>query len=116
MHFKQLMKIGFRSALVIGLLAGSSIARAGEQPAWTNQVERLSYSIGMNIGMNIKQSGFEVDVNKMTEAVKDVLAGRELKLTEAEAREVFNEQQRLVRAKQMEARMAIAKKNREDGE
>jgi len=36
--------------------------------------EKLSYSIGFDIGTSIKRNGVDVDVNIVTKAIKDVLS------------------------------------------
>ena len=53
------------------------------------QKEMVSYGVGMTFGNQIKRASFEVDVDVVAKAIKDVLAGGELKYTEAQVREAI---------------------------
>ena len=59
----------------------------------------MSYAIGMNIGNSIKRGGVELDVNTMSGAIKDVLAGRTMRLTDQQAQESMRLYQMEARAK-----------------
>src|SRR5262245_56046200 len=59
--------------------------------AFSNQTDRVSYSFGMFIANNfIKRNGIEVDVDVLSQGIKDVLAGRELKISDQQAQEILN--------------------------
>src|SRR5438874_2760114 len=101
------MKIAFKVVLAVGL--GIALVHPGfgadqKKPAevkppakegkaasnekkseFKDDKERESYSIGMSIGNSIKSGGVDLDLDVMLGAMKDVLAGRELKLTDKEA-------------------------------
>ena len=50
-----------------------------------SEIEKLSYSLGVNIGMSMKPQGIEeVDVELLSQAIKDVLEGNELKMDSEE--------------------------------
>jgi FKBP-type peptidyl-prolyl cis-trans isomerase FklB len=76
----------------------------------------MSYSIGMNIGTSMKRGGVDLDVDVLTSAIKDVLAGREPKLTEQQAQEAMREYQKEARAKHEETQKKAAEKNKKEGE
>jgi FKBP-type peptidyl-prolyl cis-trans isomerase FklB len=80
------------------------------------QKERWSYAIGANIGSNIKRGGVDLDVDVMAGAIKDMLAGKDSKLTELQAQEAFKSYQTESRAKQDEMRKQSAEKNKKAGE
>ena len=80
------------------------------------QKEHVSYAIGMNIGTNIKRGGVDLDVDVISDAIKDVLAGRDLKLTEQQAQEAMRSYQVEARAKQGEMQKQAAEKNKKEGE
>src|SRR5207244_93164 len=75
-------------AASLGVALLQLIAQAEDKPTkspsspngLTNQQEKVSYAVGMNFGNYLKRMGAEVDVDVLTAAVKDVLAGREMKL------------------------------------
>ena len=116
------MAVGFGVALL------QLSAAAQEKPAATNaatnapklspqeQKERWSYAIGMNIGNSIKRGGVELDVDTMAAAMKDILAGKEPKITDQQAQEAFRSYQMESRSKQEEMRKQTAEKNKKAGE
>jgi FKBP-type peptidyl-prolyl cis-trans isomerase len=124
------MRNGFRIAMAVGF--GVALlqlpAAAQNKPVAMNvdtnapklspqeQKERWSYAIGANIGSNIKRGGIDLDVDVMTAAIKDMLAGKESKLTEQQAQEAFRTYQTASRAKQDEMRKQLAEKNKKAGE
>jgi FKBP-type peptidyl-prolyl cis-trans isomerase FklB len=70
----------------------------------------------MNIGSSLKRSGFEVDLDVLTEALKDATAGKEMKMTDPQAREAIMASQREVSQKRDEERRKTAEKNKKTGE
>ena len=94
-----------------------SLALAADSGAeLKTQKEKVSYGVGMNIGTSLKRSGFEVDVDLLAAAIKDVLAEKQTRITEQEAREVIMAYQQEVRAKMEQERLQKAEKNRKAGE
>ena len=124
------MKIGLKLALLLGcgLTVAQVAAAAAETPASTNtattapklspkeQMDQWSYAIGMNIGNGVKRGGVDLDVDVLANAIKDVLAGRELKLTDQQAQEAWRSYQMESRTKQEEMRKQQAEKNKKEGE
>src|ERR1017187_6471050 len=80
------------------------------------QKEHISYAIGMNIGTNIKRGGVDLDIDVISGAIKDVMSGRDLKLTEQQAQEAMRSYQVEARAKQGEMQKQAAEKNKKEGE
>src|SRR5688572_2755724 len=105
------MKNNFR--LVLGALATVVLAynsTAADPKPLKDQKEKVSYGIGMNIGANLKRSGYDVDPSILAEGLKDALAGAETRLTETEAREALNAYQKEMAAKREEERVKTAEK------
>ena len=106
---------GFVSAaLGVAIFAGS--AGAADQTELKTQKDKVSYSIGMQWGNMIKRSGFDVDTKVISEAINDVLAGKDPKMTEAQSREAMMAYQKEMAAKKDEERKASGEKNRKAGE
>jgi FKBP-type peptidyl-prolyl cis-trans isomerase len=106
-------------AAIGGLLVLQPCVRAQDKSAKTElstQKDKVSYSIGMSVGRNLKSGSYDVDVNVLAEAIKDVLAGKEPKLTEAQAREVMQAYSKELSAKREEERVKLAEKNHKAGE
>ena len=123
------MKNGLKLALALGFsMALLQLAAAAEdKPATTNapaspalspaeMKQNMSYAIGMNIGNSIKRGGVELDVEAMTGAIKDVLAGRTLKLTDQQAQEAMRSYQTEARAKHEQMQRKASEKNKKEGE
>lgn len=118
------MKIGFKMTL---LAAGLGLALL-PAPAWAaeekkaddsglkDQKDKVSYSIGMNWGNMLKRSGYEVDVDVLANAIKDIMAGKDPKLTDQQAREVMMAYQNEMKTKREEEQKKAADKNRQEGE
>jgi len=94
------------TTLILGLLAGSALAQ--EKPDLKNPKERISYSIGANIGGNFKRQDMDIDPKALAAGIADALAGKTA-LTEAEMRETLNNF-----SKEMTAKMEAKQKT--DGE
>ncbi len=105
------MKNGIRMILAGGLVVASLQLCAGaeDKPAFKDDKEKASYGIGMYFGNQIKRGNLEVEIDTVVGAMKDVLAGRESKLTEAQAREAINNYQQ-------ESRRKVAEKNKKEGD
>src|SRR5262245_45992556 len=94
----------------LGLAMLQAAVSAEDKPALNDQKEKASYSIGMNIGNTIKAGGVDLDVDVLAAAIKDVLAGRDPKLTEQQAMDAMNTYRSEVRAKREEARVKTIEK------
>jgi FKBP-type peptidyl-prolyl cis-trans isomerase FklB len=77
-------------------LLGGSLAQfpAAAQDTFTNLQERASYGVGMYLGNQIKRMNVNFDV--VVGAMKEVLAGKEMKMDEQQARKAIMEYQQTV--------------------
>lgn len=93
----------------------AGFVQAQEKPDLTNPKQRISYSIGADIGGNLKRQDIEVDPKAFAAGLADAIAGK-LSLTEAEMRETLNK----FRSEMMEKAQAKQKesgdKNVKEGE
>ena len=107
------MTIGKSSIIAVGLgLALLPLSsRAADQPAsnFKDDREKASYGIGMFFGNQIKRSKMDVDTDVLVSAMKEVLAGKETKLTDQQASEAIRDYQRAEQKK-------VAEKNKKEGE
>src|SRR6266850_1182513 len=118
-HIMKTMKNGLKMILAAGLgvaVLHHVAAMAADKPALKDQKEKISYGIGMDIGNNLKRRGYDVDADVLAQAIKDVVGGKELKLTEQEAREALQSYAKELAAKQDQERAKTAEKNRKAGE
>jgi len=112
------MKIGSKHSLIVllGLVILTGAVRAEDKPTLKDEKEKVSYGIGMNIGNNLKRGSYDVDVDLIAKAIKDVLAGKETLMTEQQAQETLMAYQKEMRAKQEEKNKQLAEANRKKGE
>lgn len=118
-----------KSVLTTVLMAGFLAFQAGAQdtnkaasanPELKPDKENVSYSIGMNIGKNIKtqliDQGREIDVDTLAQGIKDTVAGGTTRLTEQQAQQVMMAMSNELRAKQEAERKEASEKNKTEGE
>ena len=113
------MKIGLKLSILAaasGLLIPQPSVRGQDKTELTSQKEKVSYSIGMNVGKSLKNGSYDVDVDIIANAIKDTLAGKEPKLTDAQAREIMTAYGKELSTKREQERILNAEKNRKAGE
>ena len=103
------------AALFAEQTAQTQTAPTQTAPAMTEQ-EKTSYSIGLNIGLNLFEQEVTVDVNSLTKGIQDGLANAKPALSEVEIRAVLMNLQKQVADRQEAKRKATADKNSKDAE
>jgi FKBP-type peptidyl-prolyl cis-trans isomerase FklB len=100
--------------VVMVLIAGTGWG-AEERPL-ENQKDKLSYTIGVLTGSNLKQQSVDVNPDVMAKGIKDAFVGAKPLLSDQEMREVKAAFQKEMAGKQVEKRNALAEKNKKEGE
>ena len=95
-------------------LAGASFA--ADAPELKSDKEKISYSIGLDIGGNLKRGSVEVDPDLVARGLKDSYVGGKTLLTEDQARQAIADFQKTLAAKQAETMKILSEKNKADGE
>jgi len=109
------MKLRWVAAPAVALLLAGH-AGAEDAPKLANQKDKVSYSIGMDIGNNLKRQEIDVDVDLLAKGVKDAVTGGETLLSAEEARETLVALQKTLVEKNQERARQAAEKNRTEGE
>lgn len=78
--------------------------------------EKLSYSIGMNIGKSLKRDSVDVDPDLLLRGIKDVLGGGTPLMTDQEAQSTLNDLQADLHKKQEQEMQQLAETNKKEGE
>jgi FKBP-type peptidyl-prolyl cis-trans isomerase len=113
--YKEAIMRSLLSALLsIGLLA--SLAQAEDQASLKDPKDRLSYSIGVDIGQRLKSQSIEVDPEMLSKGIKDIYTGGKPLMTEQEVRDTLAAFQKDMIAKQKERAKVIGEKNKKEGE
>jgi FKBP-type peptidyl-prolyl cis-trans isomerase FklB len=97
-------------------VALSGAAFAADAPELKGEKERISYSIGMDIGGNLKRGAVEVDPDMLAKGLKDSYTGGNTLLTEDQARQAIEDFQNALMAKKAEEMQKLSEKNKADGE
>ena len=99
-----------------GVIALSGAAFAADAPELKTDKEKVSYSIGMDIGGNLRRGSIEVDPDLLAKGVKDSYGGGKTLLTEDQARQALADFQQTLMAKKAEEMQKLSEKNKADGE
>jgi FKBP-type peptidyl-prolyl cis-trans isomerase FklB len=99
-----------------GVVAFSGASLAADVPELKTDKEKISYSIGMDIGGNLKRGSVEVDPDLLARGLKDSYGGGKTILTEDQARQTLEDFQKTLLAKQAETMKILSEKNKADGE
>lgn len=103
----------FLAAVSLFLLTG--LASAEMQELKTDK-DRLSYSMGVATGTQMKRQSIEVDADMFARGLKDVVSGGKLQMTDQEVQDALMKFQQEMAAKQAEKHKQMAEKNKKEGE
>lgn len=101
---------------ICGVVALTGASFAADAPELKTDKEKISYSIGMDIGGNLKRGSVEVDPDLLARGLKDSYGGGKTILTEDQARQTLADFQQTLMAKQAETMKTLSEKNKADGE
>ena len=74
-------------------------------------MNELSYSLGVSVGFNLKEQGFELDsIDDFTKALNDVLAGNKLAIPEDKVNQIVNDYFTKMQQGRFEEKVAESKK------
>ncbi|RPJ06443.1 MAG: FKBP-type peptidyl-prolyl cis-trans isomerase [Deltaproteobacteria bacterium] len=91
-------------------------AGAQEPPALKDQKDKVSYSIGMEIGKNLKKQSIDVNPELLARGVKDAFSDGKALMTDQEMNEALVNFQKEMMAKQQEGAKKLGEKNKTEGE
>ena len=102
-----------RLALSILFMLASGFAMAQDV---TSEKGKLSYSVGWDIGADIKRRSTEFDVESLIAAVRDIVAGNDPQVAPEEMRTLLTALQEKVRAEQVEQFRLLSEENQAKSE
>ncbi len=106
----------FHLIAVLGVLLLVSQVGAEERLVLKDQKDKVSYSIGMDIGNNLKKQSIDIDPDILAQGLKDAFSGGKTLLSEQEFIDIMTAFQKELRAKQIERAKELAEKNKKEGE
>jgi FKBP-type peptidyl-prolyl cis-trans isomerase FklB len=101
---------------LLGVLLLATQVMAAENAVPKSQKDKLSYTIGVNVGRNMKQLPAEIDPEQFVKGFKDGLSGTKTMLSDEEMRTVTTAFQKELAEKQAEKMKAVGEKNKKEGE
>lgn len=110
------MKLRWLAGLGIVTVFLAGQIRAQENPALKDQKDKVSYSIGMEIGKNMKKQSLDVNPEFLTRGIKDAFSDGKPLMTDQEMSEALMAFQKEMMAKQQELAKKLGEKNQKEGE
>ncbi len=102
--------------LLGAVLLPATQASAEESPAFKNQKEKISYSVGVGVARDLKQRGVELDVDTFLKGLRDELSGSKLLITEKDLDSTMNAYEHELRLKIQESEKIAGEENKKTGE
>ena len=102
--------------VVLCIIFGAGQVSAADKLELKTQKDKISYSLGMSMGSNLKRDLIDIDADILARAIKDVLAGASPLMTEQEVRETIAALQKDLTAKQQDKMKTAGDKNGKEGE
>jgi FKBP-type peptidyl-prolyl cis-trans isomerase len=107
------MRIGLTVVVAVAGALGLAVvqwpAQAEDKPAFKDDREKASYGLGVYWGNQLKRNNMDLDLDVLVGALKDTVAGHDLKLTDQQASEAL-------KTYQQEMRKQTAEKNKKEGD
>lgn len=108
------MKLRWIAVLSI-LLLGSQV-QAAENLVLKDQKDKLSYSMGVRVGDNLKRQSIDVNSKVFIQGFKDAYSDSKRLMTDQEVNETLMNFQKEMMAKEAERRKELGEKNKKEGE
>ncbi|MEW6001616.1 MAG: FKBP-type peptidyl-prolyl cis-trans isomerase [Nitrospirota bacterium] len=107
------MKLQVVVALCVLFLA---VQVYGEEMVLKDQRDKVSYSIGINLGNNFKRQSIDINPDALVQGIKDTLSSGKTLMTEDEIRDTLAAFQKEMLDKQAERMKELGEKNKKEGE
>ncbi len=102
-------------AVALSLTMSTAIAVADTTELKTD-TDKLSYSIGSDLGRNFKRQGIDINPSMMAKGIQDGMSGGPLLLTDEQMKDVLNKFQKEIMAKRSAEFNKKAEENKAKGE
>lgn len=109
------MKLKSSIALLSGLALTASWADAPKAEL-TTEMQQVSYSIGVDLGRNMKKQGFDMDVTALSKGIQDGFSGQTPALSDEKMKEVLMKFQKAFVAKKNAEMAQVGQVNLEKGQ
>jgi FKBP-type peptidyl-prolyl cis-trans isomerase FklB len=99
---------------VLSLFEGIALGQKKEPPKTTK--EKVSYSIGVNLGRNMKTQGIDIDQASLTQGIKDAFSGSKTAMSDKDMEATMNAFQQEMMSKMQAKQKVEGEKNKKEGE
>ena len=113
---KKGAKMKFKWIAVLGVLFLAVPLSAEENIVLKDQKDKVSYSIGIDIGNNLKNLKVDMNLDLLVRGIRDVLSETKLLMTEQEIRSTMMAFQKELMAKREQQMKVLGEKNKKEGE
>ncbi len=100
----------------IGILLMAGQTFGADEISLKTQKDKISYTIGANLGKGLRQQSVDIDTNLMIKGITDAFSGGKTLLTDQEMRDLMVAFQKDMAAKQAERLKTLSEKNKKEGE
>ncbi len=101
---------------VVSLIASAAWAADSAAPALTTEEDKVSYSIGSDLGKHLQRQGITINSVVFTRGIEDGIKGGPLLLSEDEMKQVLNDFQKKMMAKRADEVSKQAQENKTKGD
>ena len=105
-----------KQTLFAGLVLAALAAPLSAQDAPSTPKDKISYSIGNDIGSSFTKMGIEINHSVLAKGISDAVSGAKPALTKEEMQKTLQDFQAEMQAKAMEKQKAAGDKNKGEGE
>ncbi|WP_412755567.1 FKBP-type peptidyl-prolyl cis-trans isomerase N-terminal domain-containing protein [Legionella longbeachae] len=109
------MKMKLVTAAIMGLAMSTAMA-ATDATSLTTDKDKLSYSIGADLGKNFKNQGIDITPDVLAKGMQDGMSGAQLILTEEQMKDVLSKFQKDLMAKRSAEFNKKAEENKAKGD
>ena len=110
------MQVKYTGIAIISLVAAAGVCTAGEKPELSDENDRINYSLGYQIGGDLKRQHVEVDGDILLRGIRDAMNDADPLLGQEEMQTILIELKRKVLALQAQERAEAQQKNLQAGE
>lgn len=99
------------SRLVVAALAGVTLTAHAADGPLTTEMQKFSYTVGVQMGQTLKRDAKDIDVDLVARAIKDVIGDKKLQLSQEDMQKTMESFQK----KQQEKQASMGDKNEKAG-
>lgn len=112
----KLAAVAAMSLVMTAINAATANASSTAAGALNSEKDKLSYSIGADLGRNFKKQGIDINADWMANGLRDGMTGVQLQLTDEQMKDVLNKFQKDLIAKRETEIAKKAEENKKKGD